>query len=560
MLRELHVRNLALIEEARIEFGNGLNVLSGETGAGKTMLVEALNLLLGGRGDSGLVRSGARRMELEAAFEGSTHALIEAAGREGLELGDEGTVVLRRVMGPDGKGRCYVNGTICAVSTLSRLGECLVDIHGQHEHQRLLRPASHAGYLDASGPQRHQGLLASYRDRYVEWRRVKAELESASMGEAERLREIDQLRFQVKEIEAADPRPGELEELLRERKRMQNREELFNAVRESHSLIAGGGEEEGAVDLVGAAETSLERASSLDDDLSAWACRLRGAQGQLSDLAHEMRAFIETLDFEPGRLEEVEQRLRVLSDLARKYGRDSDMILEHLEKGRRRLADLEGMDTKREELREEEENSRRELEAVAAELTASRQEVAAELVRAVNGELSELNMAGMRFEVVVGETEDFGERGRDAVEFKVSPGKGLPSRPIARIASGGELSRIMLALKLSLARADDVPTLVFDEVDAGIGGNTADVLAVKLSRISEYHQVFSITHLPQIAAFADIHVAVSKRETDGGIETLVERLEGAEREGELARMLGGSETTALRHARSMLKKKWDLSS
>ncbi len=559
MLLELHVRNLALIEEARVEFGQGLNVLSGETGAGKTMLVEALSLLLGGRGDSGLVRSGAPRLELEAGFAVATRALLAAAEREGLELEGDEVVVLRRVLGSDGKSRCYVNGVMCAVSTLSRLGEYLVDIHGQHEHQRLLRPASHVGYLDASGPPQHQALLRSYRERYREWKRVRAELEGARSGEAERLREMEELRFQVGEIEAADPRPGELEELLALRGRMQNSEELFLAAREAYMRIAGGAEGEGAVDLAGAAEAVLERACSLDGDLSIWTDRLRGAQGQLSDLAQEMRAYLEGLDFEPGRLEEVEQRLSVLSELARKYGRDSAAILEHLEEGRRRLAVLAGMDTRREELQEAEEAQRRELETAAEELAASRRGLAEELARDVNTELAELNMAGMRFAVEAGEAGEYGESGREAVEFKVSPGRGLPFRPMARIASGGELSRIMLALKLVLARADDVPTLVFDEVDAGIGGNTADVLAVKLSRISRYHQVFSITHLPQLAACADNHIVVSKREAEEGIETWVKRVEGEEREGELARMLGGDESTALRHARSMLRRKEDLS-
>jgi DNA repair protein RecN (Recombination protein N) len=554
MLRELHVRDLALIEEATLEFGRGLNVLSGETGAGKTVLVGALELLLGGRGDSSMVRDGAGRLEVEAAFGFTGGILLEAAEKEGLDLADDEEIVIRRIMTADGKGRCYVNGTMCTVGTLSRLGENLVDIHGQHEHQRLLRPASHLDYLDASGAPAHHELLQDYRGFYARWREARGELEIASMDEAERLREIDLLRFQVREIEAAAPGEGEMEELLKERRRMQNREELFNAVRDAYILV-GGETEEGALDRVGSAEAVLEKASSLDEDVSAWMERLREAQGQLADLVHELRAYAESLQFEPGRLEEVELRLRVLSELARKYGRDTALILEHLERARKRLAELENLDARRDGLREEVASRQEELAGIAAKLTAARTDLAGELAGKVNRELAELNMAGMRLSVELKGGGDFGERGMDEVEFKISPGQGLPYQPIRRIASGGELSRIMLALKLSLARADDVPTLVFDEVDAGIGGTTADVLAEKLSRISAYHQVFSITHLPQVAALADTHMAVCKRETSRGIVTEVEFLDRGRRIDELARMLGGNEGTARKHAQSMLKRK-----
>ncbi len=556
MLRELHVRDLALIAEASLEFDRGLNVLSGETGAGKTVLVEALGLILGGRGDSGLVRAGAERLEVSAAFDSPSRGLLKTAGEEGLEVAEDGDLIVRRVMTADGKGRCYVNGTLCTVNTLARLGEYLVDIHGQNEHQRLLRSSSHLEYLDASGPPAHEALARACREAYELYAEAERRLQAAEMDEAERLREIDLLRFQVKEIEAAGPREGEMEDLLRERKRMQNREELFKAVHEAHDAIAGeAGGEGGAVDCVGSAEKALERVSRLDEELSSWAKRAREAQGQLSDLASELRDYAEGLEFEPGRLEEVEMRLRVLSELARKYGGETALILEHARKARCRLAELEELDEIREGLGVEAAERRLALQDAAARLSASRLELARRLAREVNRELSELNMAGMRFNVKMEEAGAIDARGKDAVEFEVSPGKGLPFQPIARIASGGELSRIMLALKLSLARADDVPTLVFDEVDAGIGGVTADVLAEKLLRISAYHQVFSITHLPQIAARADVHMSVSKEETSGGIVTRVESLRDGKRVDELARMLGGGEATARRHAEAMLKKR-----
>jgi len=307
--------------------------------------------------------------------------------------------------------------------------------------------------------------------------------------------------------------------------------------------------------LLGSASRLLERAAVLDEETATWAQDLLRMQDALSELARDMRAYLEALDFQPGRLEEVESRLRELGDLSRKYGRDTGEILAYLEKARERLADLEGLDRRRDDLRAEVEAIRERMEKAAAELSASRRRLAERLTRETNRELAELNMAGMRFRVRMESAEAFTERGKDLVEFEVSPGKEMPFRPLARIASGGELSRITLALKLALARADAVPTLVFDEIDAGIGGTTADVLAEKLARISRFHQVFSVTHLPQIAAFSDVHLSVSKRQGREGVSTEVSRLEGEGRVGELVRMLGGDERTARVHAVSMLERK-----
>jgi DNA repair protein RecN (Recombination protein N) len=524
MLKVLQVRDLALIREARLEFGPGLNVLTGETGAGKTVLVEALGLLLGGRGDSGLVSSGADRLELEALFElADNPRLRELLEQEGITLEDN-EIIIRRVMSNDGKGRCYINGRLCTVGTLNRVGEYLVDIHGQHEHQRLLRTSSHLEYLDDYGPEGHAALLKRYEDLWRRWNQSREALRSVSMEESERLREIDLLRYQIKEIEAVKPAEGEMEDLLRERKRMQNREELFSAARDAYLTLMGEEDREGAVGLLGMAESLLERGSSLDEEMSAWTARIRELQEDLSDLSHELRSYLEGLDFEPGRLEEVESRLRAIGDLARKYGPDTREIMEHLERARRRLEELENLDSLKDDLEKKTASMEKELREVALGLSKKRKSLAERLARETNRELEELNMAGMRFRVLLEREENFSSRGLDRVSFEVSPGEGLPFRPISHIASGGELSRIMLALKLCLAKADAIPTLVFDEVDAGIGGTTADVLAEKLQRISHYHQVFSITHLPAIAARSDSHMSVSKRETAQGIVTEVEIL------------------------------------
>lgn len=555
MLRELHVRNLALIEEASLDFGPGLNVLTGETGAGKTVLVEALDLLLGGRGDSGLVRPGAEKLELEAAFEVEDDHPARRLAEEGGFDADGGEIILRRTIASDGKSRCYINGRIGTVATLSRLGERLVDIHGQHEHQRLLNSSSHLEYLDAFGSPDHLGMLVNYGAIWEAWNRAREKMARITMDEAERLREIDLLAFRVREIGAVNPLEGEMEELLKERKRMQNREDLFDSVREAYTSIAGDQEGDGVLDRLGMAESAIARAASLDEDLSEWGSRLRGAQEQLSEAAYAMRSYAEALDFEAGRLEEVESRLRALGDLARKYGPNTSEILDHLERSKIRLEELENLGQAQDETREEAAALEAELAETAGWLSEGRKVLAEKLTRETNKELKDMNMAGMHLRVEVEGSPDFTRTGREMVEFKVSPGKGIAFRPLARIASGGELSRITLALKLALARADAVPTLVFDEVDAGIGGATADVLASKLSRIGDYHQVFSITHLPQIAALSDRHMSVSKDVRAKGITTWVELLDEDRRVDELVRMLGGDKATAREHALAMLRRK-----
>jgi DNA repair protein RecN (Recombination protein N) len=550
LLRELRVRDLALIDEAVLEFGEGLNVLTGETGAGKTVLVEALGLILGGRGDAGLVRAGAEKLELEAAFDvGGNREVHRIAGEEGIEV--EGEVIIRRVLGRDGKGRCYVNGRLCTVKSLARLGECLVEIHGQNEHQRLLKPGRHLEYLDRYGGEKQENLLAEYRKTWREWRESLREWERTFVDEGERLREIDVLRFQIREIEDAAPREGEMEELLQERRRIQNREEIFSALKAA-CLALGGSEEEGALDAVGRGMEAVEGIVELVPEAESWVERLTGLQGELAEMTREMADFLESMEIDPARAEEVERRLSLLGELSRKYGGNTAEVLAYLEKARHRLRELEGREQRQEELQDRIRGLEEVLAEKAKALGNDRRRLAAGLEEAVNRELEELNMKGMRFRVEIEEEEGFGPDGRDRVEFMISPGKGLPFRPIGRIASGGELSRIMLALKLSLARADAIPTLVFDEVDAGIGGATADVLAEKLCGISRFHQVFCITHLPQIAARSGLHLCVTKRETGRGVVTEVQPLGEEERVDELVRMLGGDRRTAREHALSLL--------
>jgi DNA repair protein RecN (Recombination protein N) len=398
-------------------------------------------------------------------------------------------------------------------------------------------------------------MLEDYAFTWKRWRDVRDRLEKITMDEAERLREIDLLAFQVREIEEVDPHEGEMEALLKERKRMQNREELFINVREAYASIVGGEGEGGVLDAIGYAEAAISRAAGLDEDLQQWCLQLRETQEAIAAIGTLLRVYAEGLDFQPGQLEAVEARLRVLGDLTRKYGSATAEILEHLERARLRLEELSNLEKSQDDARQEAARLEAELAGAADTLSASRKTLAEKLTRETNKELKDMNMAGMRFRVELERTAEYAKSGRDVVEFTISPGKGLPFRPLGRIASGGELSRIMLALKIALARADAVPTLVFDEVDSGIGGVTADILAVKLSRIGDFHQVFSVTHLPQIAALSNRHMSVRKNPEAKGVSTAVELLEAEGRVDELVRMLGGDQATARKHALSMLRKK-----
>lgn len=552
MLREIRVRNLALIGEASLEFDPGLNVLTGETGAGKTVLVEALGLLLGARGDSAMIKPGAERMELEAVFETGSGEVRSRLEEMGL-CGEEDELIIRRSLGPDGKTRCFVNDRLCTVRTLSSLGELLVDIHGQHEHQRLLRPACHIQYLDDYGDPEHRRLLLDYREHYRRWRTVKDELSRLALAEEERFREMDLLRYQIEEIEQVNPGEGELEELALERRRMQGREELYSAVSGAYSVLYGG-DMTGALDSLGEAASLLDKVSGLDEKPAQWGRDLLELQERLTEICREMMVYLDGLDFEPERVEEVERRYHQLSELARKYGRDTASILEFLEKAKRKLETLENIDIAREDLEEELKELEEKLGFIAGRLGDSRRRLASQLEEEVNKELSELRMGGIRFRVDVRRRDEWTEAGGDEVEFMISPGRNLPFRPVARIASGGELARITLALKLALARADFVPTLVFDEVDSGIGGETADILAEKLHRVSSYHQVFVVTHLPQVAAMAGRHFLVTKEVKGGSPFTSVRVLHGEDRVEELCRMLGGRRETAREHALSLLRR------
>ena len=536
MLEELHVRNLALIEDVWIEFAPGMTVLSGETGAGKTALVGALKLLLGERADSTLVRSGTAEAVVEGRF-----------------AVDGAEVVARRRLTADGRSRCTLDGAMATVGELATVLGPLVDLHGQHEHQALLTPARHVGYLDRYIGADAEAALAGYRASREEYLVAATEVERVAAEVADAEQHADYLRFVRDEIAALDPQPGEDEELERRVPALAHAERLTEAAAAAQQALRAEG---GAADSVATALAHLQRAAGVDPALEPLAERLAGLAAELDDAGEEVRAYGEALEHDPAVLDQVQARLAALSGLKKKYGPSLALVLEARDDAERRLAAVESGDTAIEQARAKLEEARSRLDAAAGALAGVRRERATGFTEALGEAIAGLNMGDARFEVAFDEMPagSWGPDGPERVEFRYAPAAGEAPRPLAKIASGGELSRVMLALKSVLGGADDVPVLVFDEVDAGIGGVTGLAVGARLAELAADRQVLVVTHLPQVAAYADHHLVVDKQEREGRPVTLVEHVEGAERVAEIARMLSGSDTEASRaHAEELLE-------
>ncbi len=552
MLLELSVQNWAVVADARLVLDEGFIVVTGETGAGKSLLVDALGALLGTRADQDVVRTGADVARVEGIFHLSAPTaqrlapLLAQVGVEGEEL-----VVVREVH-KGGRSIARINGQAVPISFLRQLGGELVDIHGQAEHLSLLDKHRHLYALDAFG--KLEERRAELNGILVTVRRLRHELASWAKEKRQREQEKELLEFQVREIEAACLRPGEDEELKEERERLAHVQALKEACQTAyHALYAAEGYS--AFDMIGRAQGSLRKVAHLDHQAKGILEMLEALAFELEEAAGSLRSFLSGLQEDPRRLEQVEERLEVINRLKRKYGPKVEDILRYLHDGKTRLQELE-MEVEREE---ELKRALAEAEAAAGQLalllSQARQEVSRRLEMAVTQQLSDLGMGGMTFKVEVSQQEDpeglvcagrrfaFTDDGVDQVEFLVSTNPGEPLRPLARIASGGELSRFMLALESAMAAVHPVPVLVFDEIDVGVGGRSAEVVAHKLCTLARNRQVICITHLPQIAAYADVHFRVRKDVVLGRAFAQVERLEGEERLRELAAMLGGPRPT-----------------
>ncbi len=552
MLRELRIRNFAVIETVMVSFGPGLNVLTGETGAGKSILIDAILLLRGGRAQTDVIRADAETATVEAVFDVVPRGAVAAALDEaGLAL-EDGQLVVRRELSRSGRHRAFVNDSPVTLTLLERLGDHLVEVHGQHEHQRLLEPARQLELLDRYADAEDQrervaGLVAKYRAAHAEVERTRA-------AERDRARREDLLRFQLSELDGARLRPGEEVELRQERRRAQHAEKLLSALAEAAGLLQD--EESAAAPRVHRAARLLQDAGRLDPAFAAPVEPLDAASAHIEDALARIRELRDAVAVEPGRLEVIDERLDILTRLKRKYGdseeamlRFRDEVAAELDRFSRHEEILAGQERTLAELHTE-------LGETAAALSDRRWAAAERLGREAERELRALGMERAVFRLVLERAplDEVGPRGLDRVEFRLSANPGEEARPLARVASGGELSRTMLALKSVLAKADRVPTMIFDEVDAGIGGRVASVVAAKLVAAAAGRQVLCVTHLAPIAARAGHHLRVVKSVRAGRARVAADLLAGDARVEEIARMLAGDKLTetARRHARELL--------
>jgi DNA repair protein RecN (Recombination protein N) len=551
MIVELTVENLAIIERSHLSLGPGFTVLSGETGAGKSLLIDAIELALGERADTELVRTGARSATVDVVLDlSATPDVLARCSELGVST-EDGSLFIHREVYAEGRSQCRINGKLAPLSQLRQLGEFLVDLHGQHDHQSLLDPERHIGYLDLWIGAPVVGLLARVRETYHVAEDARRRLASLRASLRDRVQRLDTLRYQVNEIESASPVPGELEELEAQLSRLKHVEKLSLGTAEALNLLA---DEDGcAVDTLGQAVKTLEDIAHFDSSLDERLAPMRDALYQLQEGVHGLREYTEALESNPNLLEEIAGRIDVLKRLRRKYGDDEAAVIEFLKAAQQELALLEDSEAGEEGLAKAVEVADAELAAACEELTQLRRQRALEFGQIVQSQLRELAMDRAVFAVDF-KAKEPGQEGADQVEYFFSANAGEPARPLSKIASGGEISRVMLAIKTALAGKAGVPTLIFDEVDAGLSGRAASTVAKKLEELAKHYQIVVITHLPQIASRGDTHYRIEKVEANGRVITTVRALSAAEREEEVARMLAGEAITdtALANARDLL--------
>ncbi len=567
MLQEITVKNLALIEELRLEFDAEFNVLTGETGAGKSIIIDALGLALGGRFSSEMIRAGADGVSVGAIFtltkrDDLDHCLDEL----GIELDEDRTLIIQREISSNGKNRCRVNGQLVTVLSLAKIGEFLIDIHGQHQHQSLFLTEKQLELLDRYCGAELIELKDTYLKLYQEWYNLSNEYHKLQQNEADALRRSDLLRFQLDEIEKAHLVIGEDEELLKEREILSSAEKLYAAAVEAYQALYENLEGMAAIELLGAAKRSLEQVVEVDSRLKVTLSSLTEALCQTEEAARELRDYQEKIQFDPGRLNEITERLEELGRLKRKYGHTTAEVMLFAEKCAVELQILENYSVHSKKLEGKLLSLCEKMGEIGSELSKLRQLGAKRLQDAIMQQLADLNMSKSRFEIQLTQikAEDgliygnqrvaFSKTGVDVIEFLVAPNPGEGLKPMGKIASGGEMSRIMLALKAILAELDQIPTMVFDEIDVGIGGRTAQAVAEKMLLIGLSRQVISVSHLPQIASMAGHHFYIEKQAMGDRTVVTVRALEESERVTELARMLSGAQVTETtkQHAQEML--------
>ncbi|MCA9929040.1 MAG: DNA repair protein RecN [Anaerolineales bacterium] len=569
MLTELSIRNFAIIDELRMQFHDGFNVLTGETGAGKSIILDAVMLVLGGRADTSVVRAGGSEAYVEATFalnktvQRLIHPILAEEGLDEDENGDH--LLLTRELRLNGRNICRVNGRAVNLNVLRQIAEPLIDIHGQGEHLSLLKPRSHLPLLDS-----YAGLINErklFGMAVGKLNKLQQELNELQQSERNRAHRVDMLEYQVQEIGAATLQVGEEEELREERTRLANSEQLMRHATEAVTLMTGMDDDATAVaDMLGQAERALVQLTRYDESQGPVLERLQGLVYQVSELSSDLQTYLDQLEYNPTRLNDVEERLELINTLKRKYGEDIAAILALREKAVAELEKITHSEERIAELTQQIEGELRKLGKMASELSQKRQDAALKLAQAIETQLGDLNMEGARFSVdfktepdangvYVGDAQlAFDRTGYDRVEFILSTNPGEPMKPMAKVASGGETARLMLALKTALAQVDETPTLIFDEIDQGIGGRIGDVVGRKLWGLTAVasHQVIVVTHLPQLAGYGDVHFRVSKEVDDGRTVTAVSELDHPGRVSELADMLGTQNEHARGGAESIL--------
>lgn len=558
MLEHLHIKNVALIKESDVFFGEGLNILTGETGAGKSMLIDSLQFALGGRIGKDFLRQGAEQASVEALFSVVSQALRDKLAENGISPEEDDTLLISRTVNKAGKSVCRVNGSTVTVGMLREFAEDLVDFYGQHEHQSLLRPAKHIGLLDRFCGAGFAEVLAEYQASRRRLKGLEGQLDLLLGDESQREQRMDLLRFQKEEIEAGDLHEGEEEALLEQKKRLYSMEKLMRLTKESIVLLYDGEERTpSACDRMGEALAKLAEAAEYDAALKPLLETLSDAYAVAEDCAGELKREAERQENDPEELERVEERLQLIYRLKRKYGGSIEAVLEFYEKVAGELEFLANSRERAAELAAEKEQEEMRLSTLAETLTARRKTTAEQVEEQVEAALRDMEMQHARFRIQIEEKTDWGADGRDKVEFLISANAGEPLKPLARIASGGEMSRMMLALKTVLVDADEIGTFVFDEIDSGVSGRTAGKVGEKMHFLGGKRQILCITHLPQIAAMADSHFLIEKESGAGETVTRVTALETEGSVHEVARLMGGSDITqtTLAAARELIAKK-----
>lgn len=548
MLNTIDIKNIAVIEKLNIDFTASLNVLTGETGAGKSIIIDSINLILGARASRTLIRHGEEKAYVGAMFSVGKE-LSEPLAELGINASD-GELLITREITADGRSLARINSEMVPQQTLRAVSDLLINIHGQHDNQALLTPARHIDFLDSFA--KNGALLAEYRDAYEKMCLCKRKAEELSRSEQERIQRIDMLKYQCAELAAAALSPGEKDALTAERAVLNNAEKISLALGRAYELLYGG-ENGSAYDALGIASDELSAITGLDEKIDAAAEKIFDLKYNLEDAVHELYGLNESIEFDEERLNEIEERLDLITRLERKYGGSEKSCLAYLEAAETELEELQNSDALTEQLRTQMAEYTAKAEKIAGELSAARKRAAAVLSAEIEKSLSELDMEKAKFEVSVITGGELSAKGADTVELMLAPNPGEPPKPLAKIASGGELSRVMLAIKSVLADSEGVDTLIFDEIDTGVSGNAAGRIAKKLAALGRSKQIICISHHPQLAAAADSHYLIEKQTDGSTTRTTVKRLTEEERIAELARITDGTgiTETSLKHAEEM---------